>query len=118
MREGEEIIMNLTASIKSLWTRTSKWFSRKVLRLPDESNQQDYRGKLINEGSAFSVLESYRTIRTNIQYTGLLTSSAVIGVTSAMPNEGKSLSCSNLAISFAMSGKRVLRFLNLGFQFS
>ena len=100
--------MNLTASVKTHWTRLKKWFFHKVLRTPEESNQQNYKGKLISEDSAFSVLESYRTIRTNIQYTGILTSAAVIGVTSAMPNEGKSLSCSNLAISFAMSGKKVL----------
>ena len=48
--------MNLTASTKTRWSRMRKWFSHKVLRVPEESNQQNYEGKLISEESAFSVL--------------------------------------------------------------
>lgn len=68
-----------------------------------------YEGKLLNhETTSFGVMEAYRMARTGILYTGLGEKSTVIGVTSASPNEGKSLTCANLAISFGMSGKKVL----------
>ena len=46
--------------------------------------------------------------RTNLFYSGEGEGGTVFGVTSASPHDGKSLTCANLAISFAMSGKRVL----------
>lgn len=50
--------------------------------------------------------EAYKALRTNIQFCG--NDMKVIGVTSCMPNEGKSSICVNLAISMAESGKSVL----------
>lgn len=54
----------------------------------------------------FKTNESYKALRTNIQFCG--NDVKVIGVTSCVPNEGKSSVCMNLAISMAESGKRVL----------
>lgn len=54
------------------------------------------------------VSEAYRTLRTNLQYTlpgGELRS---LLVTSAGPDEGKSLTLANLGVIIAQSGKRVL----------
>ncbi|MEG0108397.1 MAG: CpsD/CapB family tyrosine-protein kinase, partial [Lachnospiraceae bacterium] len=50
--------------------------------------------------------ESYKSLRTNIQFCG--SDIKVIGITSCLPNEGKSSVCVNLARSFADSGKKVL----------
>lgn len=52
--------------------------------------------------------ESYRTLRTNIQYSCIDKEIKSIVVTSACPKEGKSTVAGNLAISFAQNGKKVI----------
>ncbi|ASW42420.1 CpsD/CapB family tyrosine-protein kinase [Clostridium isatidis] len=52
--------------------------------------------------------ESYRTLRTNIQYSSFDKEYKIIMVTSSEPGEGKSTTAGNLALSFAQDGKRVL----------
>ncbi len=50
--------------------------------------------------------EIYRTLRTNIEFTGV--ENRVIAVTSCMPNDGKSTVAYQLACAFAESDKKVL----------
>lgn len=84
--------------------KISKLFSQK-----SAYGTVNYEGRLLDQdATAFGVMESYRMARTSILYTGLGEKSVAIGVSSASPNEGKSLTCSNLAVSFGMSGKKVL----------
>ena len=65
--------------------------------------------RLINEKSNFRAQEAYRMARTNLLYSGGGEDERMVfGFTSAAPGDGKSLTCANMAISFAMSGKRVL----------
>lgn len=52
--------------------------------------------------------ESYRTLRTNIQYSSIDKEIRSIVVTSADPQEGKSTISGNLALSFAQNGKKVI----------
>jgi capsular exopolysaccharide synthesis family protein len=52
--------------------------------------------------------EAYRTLRTNIQFSSFDKRIKTIVVTSSQPGEGKSTIVSNLAITTAQSGKRVL----------
>jgi len=52
--------------------------------------------------------EAFRTLRTNIQFSSLDTELKSIVVTSSGPGEGKSTVMSNLAITMAESGKRVI----------
>lgn len=52
--------------------------------------------------------ESYRTLRTNIQYSSFDKEYKIIMVTSSELGEGKSTIAGNLALSFAQDGKRVL----------
>jgi capsular exopolysaccharide synthesis family protein len=52
--------------------------------------------------------ESYRTLRTNIQYSSIDKEIRSIVVTSADPKEGKSTVTGNLALSFAQNGKNVI----------
>ncbi len=52
--------------------------------------------------------ESYRTLRTNIQYSSIDKKIRSIVITSARPEEGKSTVSGNLALSFAQNGKKVI----------
>lgn len=52
--------------------------------------------------------ESYRTLRTNIQYSSFDKEYRVIVVTSSEPGEGKSTTSGNLALSLAQSEKKAI----------
>lgn len=52
--------------------------------------------------------EAYRRLRTNLQFVDLEGGSRSIVVTSSIPGEGKSTTCSNLALALADAGSRVL----------
>lgn len=66
-------------------------------------------GKLITNGNPRSpAAESYKTLRTNIQYAGFDRQIKSLLLTSCEPSEGKSLTAANLAISIAQDGKKVL----------
>ena len=70
---------------------------------------ENHGSHLITEKSSMRILEAYSMARTNLFYSGNSAEGGMVfGVTSASPSDGKSLTCANLAISFAMSGKRVL----------
>ncbi|WP_245757826.1 CpsD/CapB family tyrosine-protein kinase [Alteribacillus iranensis] len=55
-----------------------------------------------------TVSEQYRTIRTNIQYASVQREMKTIVVTSAGPEEGKSTTVANLAVTMAQQGKKTL----------
>ena len=64
---------------------------------------------LILENNPKSVAaESYRTLRTNIQYSSFDNPVKSIVITSSEPGEGKSTTSANLALSFAQDGKKVI----------
>lgn len=52
--------------------------------------------------------EAYRTLRTNIKFLSADAPLRSLTITSAGPEEGKSTTVANLAVSFAQGGKRVL----------
>lgn len=52
--------------------------------------------------------ENIRTLRANLQFSSVDSDLKTILITSTLPGEGKSYITSNLAISFAQAGKRVL----------
>ena len=54
----------------------------------------------------YSSLESYKSLRTNLQFCG--SDKKAIAVTSCTPNEGKSTVVRNLAISLCEAGKKVV----------
>lgn len=64
--------------------------------------------RLITENLSSRVAESYRVLRTNIQFTSLDKPIKTILMTSTAPGEGKSTTTANLAIAFAQTGSRVL----------
>ncbi len=52
--------------------------------------------------------ESYRQIRTNLQFLGVDKATRALVITSAVPDEGKTTTACNLAIALAESGARVI----------
>ena len=51
--------------------------------------------------------ESFRSLRTNLQFVGMRRSGRVLIVTSSLPGEGKSTTAANVAITLAEAGERV-----------
>jgi capsular exopolysaccharide synthesis family protein len=66
------------------------------------------RGQAIHLHPTSAVAESYRTIRTGIQFSLPDPSCKTILITSPSPGDGKTTAASNLAIAMAQTGKRVL----------
>jgi non-specific protein-tyrosine kinase len=54
------------------------------------------------------ISEAYRTLRTNLEFTSLDKPLRSMVVTSASPEEGKSTTLANLAVTLAQAGKRVI----------
>ena len=69
-------------------------------RKPDELIVQRYPKS--------AVTESIKSLRTNLQFTSVDKGLHTVLITSSLASEGKSFVSSNLAISFAQSGKRTL----------
>ncbi len=54
------------------------------------------------------ICEAYRTLRTNLEFSSLDKPICTMVVTSAAPEEGKSTTLANLAVTIAQAGKRVI----------
>jgi capsular exopolysaccharide synthesis family protein len=84
------------------------------IRKLGDKTKLDRNGKLVDAhllsfvNPLSSIAEAYRRLRTNILYGQLDRPVGVILVTSPSPGEGKSTTVSNLAITFAQAGKKVL----------
>lgn len=63
---------------------------------------------LLHEGAPPNFAEAIRGVRTNVLFSSAEEGTRIIVVTSAGPGEGKSLFSSNLAVSLAQAGQRVL----------
>lgn len=59
-------------------------------------------------GNRFSVVEAYKTIRTNLQFSFKKRTGNVVVVTSTMPRDGKSTVVANISVAFAQTGMKVL----------
>ena len=59
-------------------------------------------------GTAFRVIETYKSIRTALMFTLSAGKDNVFLLTSAEPNSGKSVTSANLALSFAQAGLKTL----------
>lgn len=56
----------------------------------------------------FSVVESYKTLRTNLQFSMTKKGCNVVIITSTLPRDGKSTVAANIAVAFAQTDMRVL----------
>ena len=63
---------------------------------------------ILNERSGWELREAYKTIRTNLVFMLPESSQKVIGITSALPHEGKTITSINLAISLSGIDKKVV----------
>ena len=63
---------------------------------------------VLNDNTSFAVTEAYKTARTNLQFVCNEDGCNVIAFTSSMPAEGKTISCVNMSVCLAQSGKKVL----------
>jgi capsular exopolysaccharide synthesis family protein len=65
---------------------------------------------ILTEATPFSVTEEYKMLRTAVSFAASVGSGSgkTVGVTSPLPSEGKSITCMNLAVAFAMTGAKVL----------
>lgn len=90
------------------WWRFDAWirdyFSMARIEGPNPANL------IMNQDSFSTLAESYRILRTFIEFLLEKTSKEgkIIMITSTGPQEGKSLTSSNVAISLAQAGKKVL----------
>lgn len=69
------------------------------------------RRRLLNNDAPFAMKEAYVKLRTSLMFCMTADKTRpckTFAVTSAKPSEGKSLTAANIAISYAMLGKRVL----------
>jgi tyrosine-protein kinase Etk/Wzc len=75
----------------------------------NEDAEDGYNTRLITENNPKSpVSESYRSLRTNIQFVNIDKKIETLLVTSAGPSEGKSTTIANLAITAAQQGHKTL----------
>jgi capsular exopolysaccharide synthesis family protein len=86
--------------------------AERVLRLPNLGYVpliEEEGLRLIRDISTFSpLMESYRSLRTNINFAAVGTTMQSLVVTSSVPAEGKSTTVANLAMAMALDGKRVV----------
>lgn len=73
------------------------------------SNKNTINPELVTLNDAFSpIAEAFRSLRTSIGFSALTTPTRSLLVTSAGPSEGKTFVASNLAVTLALGGKRVI----------
>ena len=73
----------------------------------DRGRSEIYRlAAILYPGS--SIAEAYRTLRANVEFSSVDAPVRTLLVTSAMKDEGKTVTAANLAIVFAQAGRRVL----------
>ncbi|MEZ4937081.1 MAG: polysaccharide biosynthesis tyrosine autokinase [Crocinitomicaceae bacterium] len=76
--------------------------------IPKLKEKQEYSKSVVFSNPKSSVSESFRTIRSNINFVSKNDSTLVIGVSSTIPSEGKTFVSINVASIYALSGKRTL----------
>lgn len=73
------------------------------------ANLNESIDRIINKNTNFDTVETYKSIRTNIMFSLPKTDSGkIISLASANPDEGKTTTSINLAITFAQTGAKVI----------
>ena len=73
-----------------------------------KNKKNDRLQHIIGNNSPFAVTEAYKSTRTSLLFANTNEGCNVIAFTSAAAGEGKTVTCINVAISLAESGKKVL----------
>ncbi len=74
----------------------------------DQKTTEPVYVHLTDDNIPFSIVESYKLIRTNITFALSTFEKKILAISSANPNEGKSTAAANIAIAAAQSGNSVL----------
>ncbi len=77
-------------------------------RSKEKGEEQEKHIRLTDDKVPFFVVESYKSIRTNITFALSTYEKKILAISSANPNEGKSTTAANIAIAAAQGGSRVL----------
>lgn len=85
---------------------SSYGYGRKSRRI--RASDGKFSERLLSDNTPFAISEAYNSARTNTMFAVAHAPKKIIAVTSSNPSEGKSTTCSNLAISFANAGFEVL----------
>jgi len=72
------------------------------------SSDEDEHAKLTDKEVPFFIVESYKSIRTNVTFSLSTFDKKIFAVSSSNPGEGKSTTSANIAIAMAQSGSKVL----------
>ena len=70
--------------------------------------KEEQNDVLLDDNVPFSVVEAYKMIRTNMMFVLSDSENKRVVISSALPNEGKTITAINLAIAFSQTGKKVL----------
>lgn len=63
---------------------------------------------ILSENAPFSYVEAFKTLRTNVEFVSSVNEAKCIMITSAIPEESKSTTAMNLAMSLAGNGRSVV----------
>ena len=81
---------------------------KKTPNKTDKGGYMSVRRQILNKNSSFVSQEAYKSLRASVRFALRGNGCKRISMTSAMANEGKSITMLNLAISVAMDGQKVL----------
>jgi capsular exopolysaccharide synthesis family protein len=75
--------------------------------MADKKKKAQTTAKL-SDTTPFQVSEAYKTLRTNLLFTLAARRNKAVVISSASPNEGKSSTCANIAITMSQTGAKVI----------
>ena len=101
---SEKFKKPILGEIQNIEETQKRRFGRRKINL--QENEQ--RRTLLDKDIPFYVVESCKSLRTNVNFALSTNDKKVLAVSSANPSEGKSTTAANLAITMAESGKKVL----------
>jgi capsular exopolysaccharide synthesis family protein len=108
VEEVENLGFNLLGTIPIIEEEAAGKKSRKKWESMEEEGQQIESRLVTHFDPKSPISESYRTLRTNLAFTRVDNPMKTILITSAGPKEGKSTTVSNLAITLAQLGSKVV----------
>lgn len=88
--------------------RKSSFLKKSNNKVNNGTSAKFYRTLIINDNMPFAVVESYRSLKTNLLYIPIEAKCKKFVFTSAVPGEGKTLVSINTAISLSQSDLKVL----------
>lgn len=83
-------------------------FGTEKKKSDSQKSNEDEHIKLTDKDVPFYVVESYKSIRTNITFALSTSEKKILAVSSSNPGEGKSTTSANVAIAAAQGGNKVL----------